>query len=69
MQISLNGEQRAVKDGLTVRDLLIDAGIDPSQKGIAVAVNAEIASAESWASTRLKAGDQVDIIHAVQGGN
>ncbi len=68
MQITLNGEARTVQDGLTVRDLLIDIDIAPSQKGIAVAVNAEIVPAENWASTRLKTGDQVDIIHAVQGG-
>ena len=68
MQITLNGEERTVKDDLTVHHLLIDIDIAPSQKGIAVAVNAEIVSAENWASTRLKTGDQVDIIHAVQGG-
>jgi thiamine biosynthesis protein ThiS len=68
MQITLNGEARTVKDGLTVRDLLIDIQIDPSQKGIAVAINAEIAAERDWASIRLQAGDQVDIIHAVQGG-
>ncbi len=68
MQITLNGEARTVKDRLTIRDLLIDIQIDPSQKGIAVAINAQIATERDWASIRLQAGDQVDIIHAVQGG-
>ena len=68
MQITLNEEVRTVKDRLTIRDLLIDIQIDPSQKGIAVAINAQIATERDWASIRLQAGDQVDIIHAVQGG-
>jgi thiamine biosynthesis protein ThiS len=68
MQITLNGETRTVQDGLTVLGLLTAIGTARSQKGIAVAVNAEIVPAENWPSTRLKTGDQVDIIHAVQGG-
>ena len=68
MQITLNGEERTVRDGLTVHDLLADAGLDPSQKGIAVAVNAEVAPRGEWASTHLEPGDRVDVIRAIQGG-
>ena len=38
------------------------------QKGIAVAVNAEVIARAIWADMRLRNGDRVDIIHAVQGG-
>ena len=68
MQITLNGEERTVQDGLSVRGLLVEADLDPSRKGIAVAVNAEVIPREAWASTRLEPGDRVDVIHAVQGG-
>ena len=68
MRIVLNGEGQDVSDGLMLRELLVECGLDPSQKGIAVAVNAEIITRGAWASTRVEAGDRIDIIHAVQGG-
>ncbi len=68
MQIIVNGEERTVRNGIFVRDLLIDLSHDPGRKGIAVAVNAEIVSRAAWSSTRLENGDRVDVIAAVQGG-
>ncbi|MDE2999815.1 MAG: sulfur carrier protein ThiS [Gemmatimonadota bacterium] len=68
MQITLNGEDKDVGNGISIRDLLIDLAHDPDRKGIAVAVNAEIVVRTKWASRRLGSGDRVDIIAAVQGG-
>ncbi len=68
MQITLNGENRNVGNGISIRDLLIDLAHDPGRRGIAVAVNAEIVSRAEWPSTSLDSGDRVDIIAAVQGG-
>ena len=68
MKIVLNGKKRHVSNRPTLRALLTECGLDPSQKGVAVAVNAEIVTREEWASTRVEAGDRIDIIHAVQGG-
>ncbi len=68
MQIILNGENRTVDNGISIRDLLIDLSHDPGRRGIAVAVNAEIVSGAEWSTTRLENGDRVDIIAAVQGG-
>lgn len=68
MQITLNGEDRNVRNGISIRDLLIELAHDPDRKGIAVAVNAEIVVRAKWASTLLDTGDRVDIIAAVQGG-
>ncbi|MDA0749036.1 MAG: sulfur carrier protein ThiS [bacterium] len=68
MQITLNGEEHTFTNGLSVHDLLAATGLDPSQKGIAVACNAEIVPRTQWVSTRLKTGDRIDIINAVQGG-
>jgi len=68
MKITLNGEERTVEDGLTVRDLLAEVHLESVQKGIAVAVNAEIVPRGAWASARLQEGDRIDVIRAVQGG-
>jgi len=68
MEIILNGEPRQITDGLDVRDMLSAIDLDPEQKGIAVAVNAAVVPRGNWASTQILEGDQVDVIHAVQGG-
>lgn len=68
MQITLNGENKNVENGISIRELLIDLTHDPDRKGIAVAVNAEIVVRAMWCSTRIGSGDRVDIIAAVQGG-
>lgn len=68
MRIKLNGEDKDVEEGISIRDLLIDLAHDPDRRGIAVAVNAEIVVRAKWSSTRLGGGDRVDIIAAVQGG-
>ena len=68
MQITLNGENRNVGNGISIRDLLIDLAHDPDRRGVAVAVNAEIVVRAKWPTTRLGSGDRVDIIAAVQGG-
>ncbi len=68
MQLIVNGHRQSVDDASTLLDLLVAMNFAPQQKGIAVAVNAEVIARTMWANTRLCPGDQVDIIHAVQGG-
>lgn len=68
MQITLNGKARTIADGASICDLLAELELDLGRKGIAVALNAEIAPRSGWPSTRLREGDRVDIINAVQGG-
>lgn len=68
MQLIVNGQDQSVDDALTLLDLLIEMNFKAEQKGIAVAVNAEVIARAMWADMRLCNGDRVDIIHAVQGG-
>ena len=68
MQLIVNGQEQSVDDASTLLDLLIEMNIGTEQKGIAVAVNAEVIARAIWADMRLRNGDRVDIIHAVQGG-
>ena len=68
MQLIVNGQEQSVDDASTLLDLLIEMNIGTEQKGIAVALNAEVIARAMWANTRLCNGDRVDIIHAVQGG-
>ena len=68
MQLTVNGQKQSVDDASTLLNLLIEMNIGTEQKGIAVALNTEVIARAMWADTRLCNGDQVDIIHAVQGG-
>ena len=68
MQLTVNGEVQDVQDSLTVSDLFVTIDLDPKQKGIAVAINAEVIVQSSWKERCLNNGDRIDIIHAVQGG-
>ena len=66
MQIIVNGEQRNVLDGLTAEQLVAD--MDIVGKRIAMEVNLEIVPRSSYAEHTFKAGDRIEIVHAVGGG-
>jgi sulfur carrier protein len=63
--ITVNGEPRDV-DG-TVEDVLAALGIE-AQRGVAVAVDAEVVPRGAWATTAVADGARVEIVTAVQGG-
>jgi len=66
MQIIVNGEQRDVSDGLTAAQLVEDMDIAGSR--IAMEVNLEIVPRSTYAEYVFKAGDKVEVVHAVGGG-
>ena len=64
--VVLNGEPRALQDGATVATLL--AQLEVPDRGVAVAVDAEVVPRGAWAQTELPDGAHVEVVHAVQGG-
>ena len=68
MNISVNGEETTVRPNLNVHDLLIALELNPTQSGIAVAVDREVIPKAAWQSTELRENSEVEIIRAVQGG-
>lgn len=66
MEIVINGTPHQVADD-TRLDRAV-AVISTAASGIAVAVNGKVVRRASWPSTRLAAGDQVEVLTAVQGG-
>ena len=68
MKICVNGEEKTVRLNLKVHDLLIALELNPTQSGIAVAVDREIIPRTAWQTTELREGSEVEIIRAVQGG-
>ena len=62
----VNGVEREIVAPTSVMALLAVLGIDA--RGIAVAINGEIAPRSRWAQTYVGADDAVEIVSAVAGG-
>ncbi len=65
MELTVNGEDRQVADGLTVAGLLAALGL--GEDGIAVAVGGEVCPRSRW-SEELLPYSEIDVLTAVQGG-
>ena len=52
----------------TLAALLQEKAIDTRQRGIAVAINGAIVPRAAWPDTKLRAGDNIEIVRARQGG-
>lgn len=65
--IEVNGTSRPLVSG-TLAELLESMGQGATGSGIAVAVNGEVVRRALWSERRLRSGDRVDIVGAVQGG-
>ena len=68
MKIRVNGKEKTVHPNLNVHDLLSALEMDPTQSGIAVAVDREVIPKMEWQATELRENSEVEIIRAVQGG-
>ncbi len=66
MEIVINGTPHQVADELSLERAV--SLISQAASGIAAAVNGEVVRRASWPSTRLAAGDEVEVLVAVQGG-
>ena len=66
MQISLNGAQRTVEAGTTLKQLVESLGPDP--RGIAIELNREIVPKSEHNSVILKDGDRLEVVQFVGGG-
>ncbi|HZF08285.1 MAG TPA: sulfur carrier protein ThiS [Thermoanaerobaculia bacterium] len=66
LPIVLNGEPRQVAVGSSVLDLLAELGRHP--RTVAVELNGDILSRETYGARPLQAGDRLEVVHFVQGG-
>lgn len=66
MNISINGEQRTLEEGLTLQQLI--AMLELENKRLAIEVNQEIVPRGEHASYTLKQNDKVEIVQAIGGG-
>ena len=66
MIVTVNGEDRTLTDGATVRGLVAELGLP--DEGVAVAVDGVVVPCSTWDDAPLGAGAEVDVLTAVQGG-
>lgn len=66
MKVELNGAPRELADGTTLVDLI--ESLTGSTRGSAVAVDDEVVPRSTWPEYRLRDGQRVELITAVQGG-
>ena len=66
MDLTVNGERRLVADDSTLAELLDST--TGRGRGVAAAVDGEVVPRSGWPAYRLRAGQSVEILTAVQGG-
>jgi len=66
--IILNGERSEVHGGATLASVLADLGLQPDERGVAVAVDGEVIPRARWESFALGADARVEVLTAMQGG-
>ncbi|MBM4243608.1 MAG: sulfur carrier protein ThiS [Deltaproteobacteria bacterium] len=66
MEIRLNGEPRDVGDGISITDLLNELGL--GERRVAVERNRDIVPRTEYGTTRLAAGDELEVVQFVGGG-
>ena len=66
--VNLNGERRELGERATVEAAVRAAGA-PDGRGVAVALDGEVVPRGEWATTEVREGQQVEVLHAVQGGS
>jgi sulfur carrier protein len=66
MQIVLNGENKDIPGGLTVKGLLEHLDIKPGR--VAVEINEEIVRKATYAEVPVKENDRVEVVQFMGGG-
>lgn len=66
MKVVVNGRERELDGGATVRELVEDLGLRPER--VVVERNGEALDRGRYASTPLADGDVVEVVRAVAGG-
>jgi sulfur carrier protein len=67
--VVLNGERRELPDDeATVETAVHLAGAPTGGRGVAVALDGEVVPRGEWATTEVREGQELEVLHAVQGG-
>ncbi len=65
MEIILNGDPRSIEQSCTIESLIVSLELDGK---FAIEINKIIIPRSEYPSTRLRAGDDIEIVNAIGGG-
>lgn len=68
MELTVNGVRQEIPDVETLDMLMKRLKVSPEARGVAAAINGTVIPRSDWPAARLTEGDEIEIIHAVQGG-
>ncbi|HVO53240.1 MAG TPA: sulfur carrier protein ThiS [Solirubrobacterales bacterium] len=68
MRVELNGEVAELAEGATLAEAASRAGAPAGARGVAVALDGEVVPRGEWETTRLREGQAVEVLAAIQGG-
>jgi sulfur carrier protein len=68
MRVLLNGSPSDLPDGATIRAAVEALDLPAADRGVAVAVDAEVVPRTEWDTHELTDGARVEILRAIQGG-
>jgi sulfur carrier protein len=66
--VIVNGERHELPDGATIETVVRSSGAPGDGRGVAVALDGEVVPRGAWGSTHVREGQQLEVLHAVQGG-
>ena len=66
MKVLVNGEPTELEAGATVEAVL--ASLELPDRGVAVAVDAEVVPRGEWPAHELNEGARIEVLRAIQGG-
>lgn len=66
MIISLNGKKAEIKEGITLKELIDQKGLEPDR--IVVEYNYRVLQQDEWEKTILKENDNLEVLRFVGGG-
>lgn len=66
MRVTINGEEKNLKESMTLEEILKELNV--KDKVMAIAVNMEIVKKENWKNFVPKDGDKIEMLTFVAGG-
>ena len=67
MKITINGEAKELKDGLSITELLVVENVEMPQM-VSVQLNDEFLKQDEYAATIVKEGDDINFLYFMGGG-
>jgi sulfur carrier protein len=68
VNVLVNGELKQLEPGATVQSALAALALEGGERGVAVAVDAEVVPRGEWPARELSEGARIEVLRAIQGG-